>query len=155
MSPLIAPALARLRASRPHVRAVLFMMAMMACFSVLETTAKYLSRTYPVPMVVWWRYFVHTALILAILAPRLGLALVRTRQPAGQLVRATLLMGSTLFNFSALSFLPMAEVKAISFVSPLLVTVFAVWLLSERVNRAGSRSPPGFSGCCSSSARAA
>jgi len=112
------------------------MMAMVACFSVLETTAKYLSRSYPVPMVVWCRYLVHTALILAFLAPRLGLALVRTRQPAGQFVRAALLMGSTLFNFSALSFLPMAEVKAISFVSPLLVTVFAVWLLSERVDRA-------------------
>jgi drug/metabolite transporter (DMT)-like permease len=133
---LIAPALARLRASRPHVRAVLYMMAMVACFSILETTAKYLSRWYPVPMVVWCRYFVHTALILALLAPRIGFALVRTRQPAGQFVRAALLMGSTLFNFSALSFLPMAEVKAISFVSPLLVTVFAVWLLYERVSPA-------------------
>jgi drug/metabolite transporter (DMT)-like permease len=112
------------------------MMVMVTCFSVLETTAKYLSRSYPVPMVVWCRYLVHTALILAILAPRLGLALVRTRRPAGQFVRATLLMGSTLFNFGALSFLPMAEVKALSFVSPLLVALFAVWLLSENVNRA-------------------
>ncbi|MGH8245309.1 MAG: DMT family transporter [Gammaproteobacteria bacterium] len=114
----------------------MYLMAMVLCFSVLETTAKYLSRSYPVPMVVWCRYFVHTALILAFLAPRMGVSLVRTRQPAGQFVRAALLMGSTLFNFGALSFLPMAEVKAISFVSPLLVTVFAVWLLSEKVNRA-------------------
>jgi drug/metabolite transporter (DMT)-like permease len=132
---LIAAALSRLRASRPHVRAVLYMMAMVFCFSILETTAKYLSRSYPVPMIVWCRYFVHTVLILALLAPRIGLALVRTRQPGGQLLRAALLMGSTLFNFGALSFLPMAEVKAISFVSPLLVTVFAVGLLSERVSR--------------------
>jgi drug/metabolite transporter (DMT)-like permease len=114
----------------------MYMMAMVLCFSVLETTAKYLSRWYPVPMIVWCRYFVHTTLILALLAPRVGLALVRTRQPAGQFVRAALLMGSTLFNFGALSFLPMAEVKAISFVSPLLVTVFAVWLLAERVDGA-------------------
>jgi drug/metabolite transporter (DMT)-like permease len=112
------------------------MMAMVLCFSVLETTAKYLSRSYPVPMIVWCRYFVHTVLILLLLAPRVGVALVRTRQPVGQLVRAALLMGSTLFNFGALSFLPMAEVKAISFVSPLLVTVFAVWLLAERVTGA-------------------
>lgn len=114
----------------------MYMMAMVLCFSVLETTAKYLSRSYPVPMIVWCRYFAHTILILALLAPRLRLALVRTREPVGQFVRAALLMGSTLFNFGALSFLPMAEVKAISFVSPLLVTVFAVWLLAERVDGA-------------------
>jgi drug/metabolite transporter (DMT)-like permease len=62
--------------------------------------------------------------------------LVRTSNLGGQVFRATLLMGSTLFNFSALSFLPMAEVKAISFISPLLVTLFAVWLLHEHVSRA-------------------
>jgi drug/metabolite transporter (DMT)-like permease len=44
-------------------------------------------------------------------------------------------MGSRLCNFAALSSLPLAEVKAISFVSPLLVTIFAVWLLKERVAR--------------------
>jgi drug/metabolite transporter (DMT)-like permease len=47
-----------------------------------------------------------------------------------------LLKASTLFNFTAVSFLPLAEVKAISFVSPLLVTIFAAWLLAEQVNRA-------------------
>lgn len=109
------------------------MMVMVVCFSVLEADAKYLSRSYPVPMVVWCRYAVHTALMLILLAPRLGIGLIRTSQPGGQVARAVLLMGSTLFNFGALSFLPMAEVKAISFISPLLVTVFAVWLLREEV----------------------
>lgn len=112
------------------------MMGMVVCFSMLETTAKYLSRSYPVPMIVWWRYFVHAALMVVLLAPRMGLALVATRQPGGQVIRAALLMGSTLFNFGALSFLPMAEVKALSFISPLLVTILAVWLLGEYVNRA-------------------
>lgn len=110
------------------------MMVMVVCFSILETTAKYLSRSYPVPMLVWWRYAVHTLLMLLLLTPRMGTELVRTGQFGGQFVRAALLMGSTLFNFSALSFLPMAEVKAISFVSPLLVTILAVWLLKEQVS---------------------
>src|SRR3982751_3626697 len=111
------------------------MMIMVACFSVLETTAKYLSGSYPVPMLVWCRYMVHTWLMLMLLAPRMGTRLLHTRKPGGQVFRACLLMGSTLFNFNALSFLPMAEVKAISFVSPLLVTLFAVWLLHEHVSR--------------------
>jgi len=112
------------------------MMVMVLCFSVLETTAKYLSRFYPVPMLVWSRYTVHTVLMLLLFAPRLGTGLLRTAQPAGQVLRAALLMSSPACYFGALSFLPMAEVKAVSFISPLLVTVLAVWWLREEVSRA-------------------
>ena len=112
------------------------MMVMVLCFSVLETTAKYLSRFYPVPMLVWSRYTVHTVLMLLLFAPRFGAGLLRTNQPAGQVLRAALLMSSTACYFGALSFLPMAEVKAVSFISPLLVTVLAVWWLREEVSRA-------------------
>ncbi len=42
-------------------------------------------------------------------------------------------MDSTLCHFAALSFLPPAEVKANSLVSPLLVAIFAVWLFKEKV----------------------
>ena len=75
------------------------MMVMVVCFSILETTAKYLSRSYPVPMLVWCRYTVHTLLMVILLAPRMGMDLVRTGNPGGQAFRAALLMGSTLFNF--------------------------------------------------------
>jgi drug/metabolite transporter (DMT)-like permease len=111
------------------------MMVMVFCFSVLETTAKYLSRSYPVPMLVWCRYTTHLVFTLLLIAPRMGVRMVKTGQPGGQVLRAALLMGSTACYFGALSFLPMAEVKAISFISPLLVTIFAVWLLKEEVNR--------------------
>jgi drug/metabolite transporter (DMT)-like permease len=127
--------LTRLRALSPSTRAVLYMLLTVMCFAVLETTAKYLTRFYPVPQVVWGRYTIHMLLMLVILGPRMRLGLVRTAQPGGQLIRATLLLGSTLCNFGAVSVLPLAEVKAITFVSPLLVTLFAVWLLQERVAR--------------------
>ena len=109
------------------------MIGMTVCFAVLETTAKYLSRSYPVPMVVWVRYTVHVGLMLLIFVPIRRGQLFQTVQPAGQIARGTLLLGSTICNFGAISFLPLAEVKAISFVSPLLVTLLAVWLLKERV----------------------
>ncbi|HEX4986202.1 MAG TPA: DMT family transporter [Burkholderiales bacterium] len=133
---MIDSSLARIHALRPATRAILYMMVMVFCFSVLETTAKHLSRSYPVPMLVWCRYATHALLMVLLLARSRGTRLLRTPNPAGQCVRAALLMGSTLFNFNALHFLPMAEVKAVSFVSPLLVTVFAVWLLREHVTRA-------------------
>ena len=127
--------LTRLRALSPSARAILFMLCTVMCFAVLETSAKYLTRSYPVPQVVWARYTVHMVLMLALLGPRMRLNLVRTSQPGGQLIRASLLLGSTLCNFGAVSRLPLAEVKAITFISPLLVTVFAVWLLHEKVTR--------------------
>jgi len=132
---LFAAFVTRFRALRPSIRAVLYMMVMVLCFSVLETTAKYLSRFYPVPMLVWSRYTVHTVLMLLLFAPRFGAGLLRTNQPAGQVLRAALLMSSTACYFGALSFLPMAEVKAVSFISPLLVTMLAVWWLGEQVSR--------------------
>lgn len=134
-SPTALPA-PRPRHRGVNPRAVAMVLAMTLCFMVLETTAKWLSRTYPVPMLVWARYAGHLALMLVLFAPTRGRALFRTSQPTGQLSRATLLLGSTLCNFGAVSFLPLAEVKAISFVSPLLVTVLAVWLLGEQVSRA-------------------
>jgi drug/metabolite transporter (DMT)-like permease len=127
--------LARLRALSPSARAIAFMLCTVMCFAVLETTAKYLTRFYPVPQVVWGRYTIHMLLMLVLLGPRMRLDLVRTAQPGSQLIRATLLLGSTLCNFGAVSVLPLAEVKAITFVSPLLVTLFAVWLLHEKVSR--------------------
>jgi drug/metabolite transporter (DMT)-like permease len=126
--------LVRFRALHPSRRAVVLMLATVICFSVLETTGKYLGQFYPVAEVVWARYTVHMLLMVVLLVPRLGWTLARTAQPGGQILRATLLLGSTLCNFGALAFLPLAEVKAISFVSPLLVTVFAVWLLKEHVS---------------------
>lgn len=118
-----------------HPRALVMVLAMALCFTVLETAAKWLSRSYPVPMVVWARYAGHVGLMLIVFGPAWRWRLVRTTQPTSQLSRATLMLGSTMCNFGAVSFLPLAEVKAISFVSPLLVTVFAVWLLREHVTR--------------------
>lgn len=115
-------------------RAILMVLGMALCFTVLETTAKWLSKSYPVPMLVWIRYTGHALLMVLIFGPMLRARLFRTVQPINQLARGTLLLGSTLCNFGAISFLPLAEVKAISFVSPLLVTGFAVWLLRERVS---------------------
>ena len=81
---MIAAPLARFRSFRPSTRAILFMMVMVVCFSILETTAKYLSRSYPVPMLVWCRYTVHTFLMIILLAPRMGFGLIRTGQPCSR-----------------------------------------------------------------------
>mgnify|MGYP005667137949 FL=1 len=111
------------------------MMGMVLLFAMLETVAKSLSQSYPVPLIVWFRYVTHFFLMVVLLGPRYGSRLIKTKNPKAQVFRALLLMGSTLFYFTALSGLPLATAKSISFVSPLLVTIFAFWFLKERVSR--------------------
>ena len=110
------------------------MMGMVLLFAMLETTAKFLSQTYPVPLIVWFRYVTHFFLMLLLLGPRYGSRLIKTDNPKAQIIRALLLMGSTLLYFTALSGLPLATAKSISFVSPFLVTIFALWFLKEHVS---------------------
>jgi drug/metabolite transporter (DMT)-like permease len=58
---------------------------------------------------------------------------VRSRRPGLQVVRGLVLAASSMFFFSALARLPIAEASAITFVSPLLLTAMSVWFLRERV----------------------
>jgi drug/metabolite transporter (DMT)-like permease len=39
--------------------AILLMVGATLCFAALDATSKYLSRTYPIPMMVWGRYTFH------------------------------------------------------------------------------------------------
>jgi drug/metabolite transporter (DMT)-like permease len=118
-----------------HVRGILLIMAAVSTFAVLDTTAKYLSRSYPVPLIVWMRYALHMALMLVVLGPRLRWALVRTQRPGLQAFRGVVLAASSLFFFTGLAFMPIAEASAITYLAPLLMTAMSVYFLKERVRR--------------------
>jgi drug/metabolite transporter (DMT)-like permease len=119
--------------SQHVLRGILLIVAAVSTFAVMDTTAKYLSRTYPVPAVVWARYFVQAIFMLIVLGPRLKLDLLRTHRPRLQILRGITLALATALFFSALSLMPIAEASAITFVSPLLLTALSVLLLRERV----------------------
>lgn len=122
-----------------HVRSprgpVLIMTAV-AMFVVMDTISKYLSRYYPVPAIVWARYFFHVLLVVIALGPRLGWGLVRTRRPRVQLVRGLLLAGSTVFFVFAIKQMPLAETTSITFIAPVLVTLMGAFFLKEKVETA-------------------
>lgn len=101
-------------------------------FTLMDTIGKTLTATYPVSQVVWARYAFHLLLVLAFL-PWLGTGLVRTRYPVLQVVRGVLLAFGTLFMFTAISFIPLADAYTVTFVAPLLVTLLSVPLLKEHV----------------------
>lgn len=102
-------------------------------FTVMDAIGKSLMARYPVPQVVWARYFFQLGWML-LLIPRVGVAgLVRTTRPGMNIVRGLLLAVSTIFMFGAISFVPLADAYTITFIAPLLVTVFSIPLLGERV----------------------
>jgi drug/metabolite transporter (DMT)-like permease len=81
--------------------------------------------------------FVRCVIVAGLTAPyvfwRLGSAGFRTDHPGLQAFRGLAVLGSSFLFVSGLSHLPLADASAINFVWPLLITVFSVLLLGEKV----------------------
>lgn len=110
------------------------MVLAVSTFACMDTIAKHLAAHYPVPAIVWARYFFNLLAMLAVLLPRMGMGLVRTANLRLQLARGAILTVSTLVFFAALQRMPIAEASSISFMSPLFIAVLAGPLLHERVD---------------------
>ncbi len=78
------------------------------------------------------RAVIATSLLLPLLA-RTGLGILATRHPMVHLMRAVAGSGAMMCGFYALTKLPLAEVTALSFTTPLFIIVLAVLLLGEPV----------------------
>ena len=115
------------------LRGMLLMLAAVLCFALLDATAKHLSQTYPVPMLVWARYTLHCLLMILFLAPSMRWKLIETRRPLMQIVRALMLVGTTGFAMAAFRHLPLAETTALIFVTPLIVALLAGPCLGEKL----------------------
>ncbi len=102
-------------------------------FAVLDTSSKYLTASFAVPLVVWARYVGHLVLMLVGVAPGMGRQIVVTERPGLMILRGLLLICSSLLVVLAFSTLPIAETTALVFVNPLFVALFAGPLLGEKV----------------------
>jgi drug/metabolite transporter (DMT)-like permease len=107
-----------------------------ALFALLNVTAKYLGADFPLVQLLWVRSAGHLLFVLAVFGPRLGRRLFVTWHPGIQLLRSTLLLCSTAFNFVALRFVGLSTAATINFTSPAIVALLAAPLLGERVGRA-------------------
>lgn len=120
------------RVPRPLV-GVFYMCIACALFPIMNGFAKVLAATYDPTQVVWFRIVVHLGLVALVFTPRMGLDLFRTRRIGLQFLSSVMMSLSTLFFFSAVKYVGVAEAISISFVAPLLV-VFLAWpLLGERI----------------------
>jgi drug/metabolite transporter (DMT)-like permease len=111
---------------------VLSLLALLT-FTGIDTCAKWLVQAgLPIPEVVFVRYVVHLALVL-VLALMAGEGLWRTENRGLALLRGGALLFSTVMNFWALSYLPLATTASILFTSPLWVCLLSIPMLGESV----------------------
>ena len=118
---------------RQRLAGIALMCGAVACFSGLDTTAKYLNIQMDTLQVVWVRYTGAFLLTLIISNPFTHPSLLRSGRPRLQIARAALLVGSTVLNFLALRWLQLDEALAIMFSTPFLVAIASGPMLGEWV----------------------
>ncbi len=126
--------LARPREDRPG-RGILLMLLAYFLFSLTDTSVKWMSLAgLPALQLAFMRFGVHLALSTG---PMLGRDHSGFTAPQAQalamLVRAVLLVTSTVTNFIALRYLDLTVTAAIMFSSPIIVSALSVPLLGEKV----------------------
>ncbi|MEM8555061.1 MAG: DMT family transporter [Pseudomonadota bacterium] len=112
---------------------ILLMLLAYACFSVVDTSTKWLvTAGIPAMQAAFFRYAVHLGLCFT---DRDSVRQLHTAKPyLGQLVvRALFLVTATMVNFVALFFLPLSTTAAIMFASPIIVCLLSGPMLGDRV----------------------
>jgi drug/metabolite transporter (DMT)-like permease len=120
----------------PHhaLAGIALVIAACACFSVLDTTTKYISAWVPLLLALWFRYAFQAIATTLVILPIRGKRVLRTRHLPFQVLRGVLLLASSLFAFASLKHMPVGEFTAIVMISPLAITVLAATVLKEEVS---------------------
>lgn len=121
-------------AQRPLLGIVLILLAV-ACFAMLDTSAKLAGATAPVLGMLFVRYMVQALLMGAWLLRPAHRPLLRSAHPRFQCVRGLLLLSVSALGLWGLQLMPVAEFTAVVMLTPVIVTVLAVVLLKERLTR--------------------
>ncbi len=103
-------------------------------FASMDTIAKVLVTSgLPGIQVSFMRFLSHASVALLFLLPRYGTVVLRSAAPRLQVIRALGLLGSTIFNFNAVGYLPLTVTISIFFAAPLLMSLLAIPMLGEKV----------------------
>jgi drug/metabolite transporter (DMT)-like permease len=116
------------------VKAVLLKITSTLLFSIMGALVRSLGDAVPIGQVVFFRSAFAALPVVVIYAWRRELrAALYTNRLGGQFTRGTLGAAGMFLNFAALARLPLADVTAILFASPLITVALAAVFLKERV----------------------
>jgi drug/metabolite transporter (DMT)-like permease len=102
-------------------------------YSIMDGLVKWLGPNYPTMELVFFRSFFGLVPVAFVLWRSGSFAALRTKNPLGHAGRALAGLAALSLFFYAYTRMPLANVIAISFAAPLLVTALSVPLLGERV----------------------
>jgi drug/metabolite transporter (DMT)-like permease len=132
---------------RQRLTGIALMCGAVATFACLDATAKYLNHFMPTVEAVWARYAGAFLWAFLFSNPVTRPGLMRTRRPVLQVVRSSLLLGSSIFNFLAFRYLQLDQALSILFSTPFMVAALAGPMLGEWIGwRRWSAILVGFSG---------
>ena len=114
------------------IRGIALSVGATVVFATADSIAKYLSVSLPIIEIAWIRYVIFFGMA-ALLARRTPWGVLRPRNPKLQLLRGLTVTGSSVLFVFGVRQMPMAEAAAISFLSPLLITILSIPLLGEVV----------------------
>jgi drug/metabolite transporter (DMT)-like permease len=120
----------------PRLTGVLFAIAANGLFATSDTLVKLLSLRYPIFQIIAMQAGVACVVVGIVIWRDKAYRLSAIRNPKMLIGRGFLAGIGTVSGFYAFSLLPLADVYAITFGSPLVVTVAAAWLLGERTGLA-------------------
>lgn len=119
------------------LRGVLLLATAVLVLAGMDTATKYLVARYEVPVVMAARYAIHMLVIAAVLYPRHGRQMLRTRRTGLVVLRSLCLVATSLLMGLGLQRMPVAETTAIFFLTPVAVALLAPAVLGERTGAAG------------------
>lgn len=123
------------REERDPRKGLVLMLVGIGLFSILNGVVKAQMEVFPPNQVIFFRNAFALIPLWFMLVPLGGLAALRSARVPEQVALSALFTGTLLCIFYAYSIMPLVDVTAISFVQPLLVSVFAFALGLERTTR--------------------
>ena len=115
-------------------RGIIFKISALALFAVMASLIKAASANVPSWEAAFFRNFFGMLIIVGWMLRRGELrGGIRTTNPMGHFWRGIIGTSAMMMGFAALGLLPLPEVTAIGFASPLLTVLFAAMFLGERI----------------------
>ena len=117
-----------------NVQATLCMFLGMFFFSTADALSKFLTGSLPPMQIAWARWLVLFCCVIVFICFR-GVKILETNHPFLQIFRGVTVALTVAFFTIGLSFVPLADAVAITFIAPIIVTILSAYLLGERVGK--------------------
>lgn len=129
----MAVARVKMMTATASIRGVSFLVLGLLIFSLQDIAVKWMGGDYPVLEIVTFRSLVALPLTLLFFRAEGGRGLPSTKRHTLEYVRGLFFFFSYTTHFMGLAALPLAEIAAIKFSAPLMITILSVVILGEQV----------------------